>query len=93
MFNNSITVTKNLLSDNYVKILVFVSIFLFAYIVYVITIKSLRGLKTEILPSYPFDLFIPRSGTWSVGYFLILLVFLALLVVFLINGKFVFGPA
>jgi divalent metal cation (Fe/Co/Zn/Cd) transporter len=63
------------------------------YFVYRITTNSLKKLKTEILSSYPFDLFIPSGGKWSVGYFLIVVLFLGLLIYFLSKGGMYLGPA
>jgi hypothetical protein len=63
------------------------------YFVYYITTNSLKKLKTEILHSYPFDLFIPSGGTWSVSYFLIVVLFLGFLIYFLSKGGMYLGPA
>lgn len=92
MFTDSILQTKSLLVDNSTKIIVFLAISLFAFLVYYITMRSLRNLKTEILSTYPFDLFIPKNSTWSVGYFMIMILFLGLLIVFFVKGNFVTSP-
>jgi divalent metal cation (Fe/Co/Zn/Cd) transporter len=63
------------------------------YFVYYITTNSLKKLKTEILSSYPFDLFLPSGGTWSISYFLIVVLFLGLLIYFLSKGGMYLGPA
>ncbi len=89
MLADSFQQTKNILINNSPKIAVFVGIILFAYLVYAITMRSLRNLKTEILSTYPFDLFIPKNGVWSVGYFMIMIIFLGLLIVFFVKGRFV----
>lgn len=63
------------------------------YFVYYITTNSLKKLKMEILSSYPFDLFIPSGGRWSISYFLIVVLFLGLLIYFLSKGGMYLGPA
>ncbi|HTK03288.1 MAG TPA: hypothetical protein VL401_00770 [Alphaproteobacteria bacterium] len=60
-------------------------IFLLAFF---ITIKSLKKLKTEISLSYPFDIFFPKEGQWSVGYFLLVITLLGLLIYLMIKGGF-----
>lgn len=81
------------LQDNYFKIVVALVIIFFAAFIFYVTATSLRKLKTEIFSSYPFDLFFPSSGKWSVGYFLILILLLGLLIFFVAKGGFYLGPA
>ena len=63
------------------------------YFVYVLTTGSLKKLKTAIFSTYPFDLFFPHEGTWSVGYFLLVILALGLLIYLLMKGNFVLSPA
>lgn len=78
---------------NIVEIVAGLILLIILYFVYYITTSSLKKLKTEILHSYPFDLFIPSGGTWSVSYFLIVVLFLGLLIYFLSKGGMYLGPA
>ena len=55
------------------------SLFFLAILAFLITLRSLKKLKTGILPFYPFDLNLPRSKEWSVAYFFIGLVLLGML--------------
>lgn len=57
------------------------------------TIASLRKLKVEIFSYYPFDKFFPRSGSWSILYFLVVVLFLGALVYLLAKGGFYLAPA
>ena len=64
------------------------------YLLYRISVITLRKLKIEIFQSYPFDMFIPKSGEWSVGYFIIIVLLLVLLTFFIVKGNFYpTGPA
>lgn len=81
------------IKTNIVEIVGGLFLLVILYFVYHITTNSLKKLKTEILSSYPFDLFIPAGGTWSVGYFLIVVLFLGLLIYFLSKGGMYLGPA
>ncbi len=92
MLTGIIDQVKNFFVANYIMIIVMASLLAFIYFVYYVTTASLRNLKTEILSTYPFDLFIPRGGTWSVGYFLIMIIFLGLIIIFLVKGDFIRGP-
>lgn len=38
---------------------------------FLIALRSVRKLKIEIFSYYPFDLFAPKSGKWSIVYFLL----------------------
>lgn len=73
-------------------ILVIVLVIIFAFSFY-LTAKSLKKLKPEILSYYPFDRFFPQSSGWSIGYFLIIILFLALLLIFLVRGEFYLRPS
>jgi hypothetical protein len=53
----------------------------------------LKKLKVSIFPSYPFGLFFPQGGTWSIGYFLLIIILLGFLVYFGFEGKLFLGPA
>lgn len=79
--------------DHYIQIITILVLALFMTFVFLLTSKSLKKLKPEVFSSYPFDLFFPAEGKWSVGYFLIILLFLGALVYFVIKGNFYFGPA
>lgn len=64
------------------------------YLLYRVSVTTLRKLRIEIFPSYPFDMFIPKSGEWSVGYFITIVLFLVLLTYFIVKGNFYSaGPA
>lgn len=67
-----------------------VGVFLLAYW---ITTSSLEKLKPEIISYYPFDRFFPKSGKWSVVYFIITIILLGILVYAIIKGGFYIGPA
>lgn len=67
-----------------------VGVFLFAYW---ITTTSLEKLKPDIISYYPFDKFFPKSGRWSVVYFIITIILLGILVYAIIKGGFYVGPA
>jgi hypothetical protein len=81
------------IKTNYTKLIIALVLAVIAYLVYIGTTSSLKKLKTAIFSSYPFDLFFPHEGSWSVGYFLIMLVFLSLLIFFFSKGGFYGGPA
>ncbi len=78
---------------NYVFIIIVLVTAIIVYLAFYLTMSSLKKLKTSIFTSYPFDLFFPHEGGWSVGYFLIIILFLRLLIYFLVEGNFVVGPA
>lgn len=71
-------------------IVISITVFYFSYW---ITTYSLKKLKPEIYSYYPFDKFFPKSGRWSVFYFLITIIFLGILVYALIRGGFYLAPA
>lgn len=78
---------------NYVKILIAVGLSILFYVIFYLTTLSLRKLKLEAFNAYPFDTFFPQGGTWSVGYFLIVILLFAGLIFLLLNGNFYAGPA
>jgi hypothetical protein len=81
------------LKNNLAKILV---VFLSAaalFLVYWITSYSLRKLKPEIFSYYPFDKFFPKSGSWSVIYFIITIILLGAIAFLMVRGGFYMGPA
>lgn len=90
---NSILHLRDLVIQNYIQIIGVVSLSLLFYLTYRITTGSLKKLKMEVLNTYPFDLFIPKGGAWSISYFLIMVIFLGLLIYFFLSGKFYIGPA
>lgn len=60
---------------------------------YYITIYSLGKLKSRIVSYYPFDKFFPKSGHWSVIYFLITILLLGALIYIIIKGGLYLAPA
>ena len=91
--NQFIIPLLDLLKANYMKVVAAAATLFILYVTFSTTAMSLRKLKTDIFSSYPFEVFFPRSGEWSVGYFLIVILFLGLLIYFLEKGNFYFGPA
>jgi len=79
--------------NNFEKIIVITASVLVLYFAYWITSYSLRKLKPEIISYYPFDKFFPKSGRWSVIYFLITIILLGGLVYIIIKGGFYLAPA
>ncbi len=75
------------------RIIVAVVLISISLLVFYITALSLKKLKRRIFPFYPFDSFFPQESAWSVGYFLIVILFLGLLIFFLAKGGFYLGPA
>jgi len=93
MFQFLLEPTLKFIQNNYLEIIVaFVAAIVFCAIFY-ITITSLKRLKTEISLSYPFDIFFPKEGQWSVGYFLVVIIVLGFLIFFLVKGNFYLQPA
>lgn len=76
--------------DKIIFILVSVVVF---YLAYWVTSYSLRKLKPEVISYYPFDKFFPKSGKWSVVYFLITIILLGALVYVIVKGGFYLAPA
>lgn len=89
MVDKFITPVLIFFKENYVPILAIILTLIVADIIYIVTTKSLKSLKTEILSNYPFDLFFPKGGSWSLKYFFIILLSLVLVVFFLTKGKFI----
>jgi hypothetical protein len=79
--------------DNLFKIIVAVGVSAFTLLAFKITVSSLKKLKFEVLPYYPFDRFSPQSQKWSLLYFFIVTLFLGALIFLLMKGNFNFGPA
>jgi len=88
-----ITTTGSFLRENSLKIIVALIITAFTVLAFNITIITLRKLKFEVLPYYPFDRFSPQSAKWSLLYFFTVVLFLGALAYLLIRGNFSFGPA
>jgi hypothetical protein len=80
-------------ASNYYQIIVALSIALVASLIFFITMFSLKKLKVNIFSYYPFDKFFPQSGSWSIFYFLISVLFLGGLIYFLAKGGFYLNPA
>ncbi|HUC94414.1 MAG TPA: hypothetical protein VMR19_00215 [Candidatus Saccharimonadales bacterium] len=78
--------------DNFYMIVAVAGVTIAVFLTFNITILSLKKIKFEILPYYPFDRFSPESGKWSVLYFFIVVLFLGALIYLLIRGNFNFGP-
>ncbi len=57
------------------------------------TLLSIRKLKIEVFPYYPFDKFFPQAGSWSVLYFLIIILLLGVLIFLISKGGFYLAPA
>jgi len=81
------------LQENYIKIIIAIALFGISYFIFYLSVSSLKKLKTNIFSSYPFDLFFPHEGAWSIGYFLIAIILLGLLIFFLSKGGFYLKPA
>ncbi len=93
MLKDSITDSIQLIQENITAIIATIATLVFSYFVYRVTMNSLKKLKTEILSSYPFDLFIPKNGSWSIFYFLTVILFLGIIIYLMVNGNFYMGPA
>ena len=87
-----ITPSIDFVKTNFEKIIVILLSLIVLYLGYWITSYSLRKLKSEVFSYYPFDKFFPRSGHWSVVYFLITIALLGALVYFITKGGFYLGP-
>jgi hypothetical protein len=79
--------------ENYLKIIIIIALASISYLIFYLSTSSLKKLKTGIFSSYPFDLFFPNEGAWSIGYFLIAIIVLGLLMFFLMKGGFYLKPA
>lgn len=78
---------------NYFKIIIAVVISAIGYLIFYLSTYSLKKLKVEIFQSYPFNLFFPEGGSWSIGYFLLIIILLGALIFFELKGNFLAGPA
>ncbi len=93
MLASIITPLIGFFRENYLKILLIIALFSISYVIFYLSTSSLKKLRTDIFSSYPFDLFFPREGVWSIGYFLIAILLLGLLIFFLSKGGFYLKPA
>lgn len=93
MLNFLLGPTLDFLKSNYISIIALIFLIaLFASFFYV-AINSVKKLKTEVTPFYPFDVFFPQGGTWSIGYFLVAILVLGFLIYFMAKGGFYLSPA
>lgn len=83
----------NFIQNNYVGIIIIIILACFFIVAFYVSTSSLKKLKTSIFQSYPFDVFFPQGGTWSVGYFLVAILLVGLLIYLLVKGEFYLGPA
>lgn len=81
------------LKDNFQIILIVLISLVVFLLAFRLTSYSLGKLKSEIISYYPFDRIFPKSGHWSVLYFLITIVLLGVLVFAIIRGGFYMAPA
>lgn len=88
-----ITPGIDLVKTNLTEIIVALASVITIYIAYKLTSYSLKRLTPEIISYYPFDKFFPKSGKWSVFYFLITIFFLVVLVYVIVKGEFYLAPA
>lgn len=79
--------------ENLIKILIALGLSFLFYFIFYATTLSLRKLKLEAFNSYPFDTFFPQGGTWSIGYFLLVILLFGVLIFLLLNGNFYSTPA
>lgn len=93
MLTTAITSITAFFEENYIKIIVAAIIAAIFYLIFYLSTASLKKLKTGIFQSYPFGLFIPEGGTWSIGYFLVIIVLLGLLIFLGFKGNLFLGPA
>jgi hypothetical protein len=80
-------------TSNVYKIAVVVVIALISSLVFYATTSSLKKLQVKIISYYPFGHFFPKSGSWSILYFLISILFLGALIYLLAKGGFYLNPA
>lgn len=88
-----LTPAINFVKLNFATIIVVLASGIVLYVGYWITSYSLRKLKPDVLSYYPFDKFFPKSGKWSVTYFIITIILLGALAFFVTKGGFYMGPA
>lgn len=78
---------------NIYQITVALGVTTIAVLSFYITIISLRKLKVDVFAYYPFDKFFPQSGSWSILYFVVVVIFLGALIYLLAKGGFYLSPA
>lgn len=78
---------------NFYKIVVGIVLTAISAGAFYVTLLSIKKLKIEVFPYYPFDKFFPQSGSWSVLYFLIIILLLGALIFFISRGGFYLAPA
>jgi hypothetical protein len=83
----------NFIRGNLYKIIAVLGVSVFTVLAFETTVFSLKKLKFEVLPYYPFDRFSPQSQKWSLLYFFIVTFFLGTLIFLLMKSNFNFGPA
>lgn len=83
----------NFVNSNFSIIILVLVLILVIYLGYKLTFYTLGKLKSENFSYYPFDKFFPKSGKWSVTYFLVTIFILGILVFLILKGNFRFGPA
>lgn len=93
MLTTAITSITAFFVENYMKIIVASVIAAASYLIFFLSTASLKKLKTGIFQSYPFGLFIPEGGTWSIGYFLLIILLLGLLIFLGFKERLFLGPA
>ena len=93
MLTSIITSLSAFLKENYMKIAIAIVITAVFYLIYYLSTFSLKKLKIGVFASYPFALFFPEGGTWSIGYFLIIIVLLGIIVFLGFRGQLYLGPA
>ncbi|HKC05168.1 MAG TPA: hypothetical protein VKC54_04850 [Patescibacteria group bacterium] len=93
MLTDLLNLSISFIRENYVKILLALGLSFLFYLIFYVTTFSLKKLKLEAFSSYPFDTFFPQGGSWSVGYFLIVILLFGVLIFLLLNGNFYSSPA
>ena len=88
-----ITPSLEFVRANFTKIIFVLGGLIIFFLAYWITTTSLERLKPEVISYYPFDRFFPKSGKWSIIYFLITILLLGILVYAIIKGRFYLAPA
>jgi len=88
-----LTPSIDFVKTNFEKIILITGSVIVLYFAYWITSYSLKKLKPEVFSYYPFNKFFPKSGHWSVIYFLITIILLGLLVYIIAKGGFYLAPA
>jgi len=92
-FISLLTPSIDFVKNNFEKIILIIGSVIVLYFAYWITSYSLKKLKPEVFSYYPFNKFFPKSGHWSVVYFLITIILLGLLVYIITKGGFYLSPA